>query len=344
MYIACNPMYWACPQVRILGAKCPRSTGKMAAARNSLFERFSYRRTKEVMVLNEANAHQSKKDSRVEEDAILTNITPNKEHLTSVPETPDSLIRTSINTPLRYKNSMEKRKKRQRRRARISSSSEDDGAVLMLQPLASDLATTQEGFHEDLFCGCPVSKRSKQEVGTKENKPFNILRKKDCDTEVDGCDEDKPLLCHRPRKLSYERGGVTTEDRDGKDAEEELVLSHRKQKARRRPTDQSEGSSEDLPMVRLTDSSGKDVYVYESGQIHAVECGVNSGSSISSSQVVNRISYRWGGEGEDRRGEVLEEVEGTGKVWRRERVGEVWKEGGKLVSPSLVKILCTKPC
>lgn len=225
-----------------------------AKTRKSLLECFSYSKRRKVLVFNGATV---KIDKRGEEAGFGTYCTPNKDHLTRVSETPDSLIRTTstTNTPLRYKNSVEKRKQRQRRRARISSSDDENDNGSFQQPVA-DLVITPADVGKDLFCGLPMSKRSKKEESV-ENEPSNIPRTRECCTDVNKWDEDE--LCHKPRRLLFKDGGDTTKDEEDT-AEEDLELSHRKRSMRRRRPvgiiDESSESSEDLPNVRLT-ASGK---------------------------------------------------------------------------------------
>lgn len=189
--------------------------------------------------------NQSKCDNSKDEDAIDTACTPNNAHPHTVPETPASSI-TDTNA-LRYKTM----KTRRRRRARISSSS-DESLVPLPQP--ATLGMTSAGSDKDLFRGLHISKRTKKEVLGMENKPSNIPRSRDNALDVNGWDNEKPAVIHRPRKLSYKHHDATTED----EMEEEFISLCRKRKPRRKcVVDLSSDSSEDLPAVRLT-TSGKD--------------------------------------------------------------------------------------
>ena len=119
----------------------------------SLLEKFSYRR-REVMVVN--GSAKVDNTQSVDHEAI-NGRTPNKAHpseVTSVPETPDSLLPT----PPSHNIGQKIQQKRQRRRARISSSSEEEEVQTAGGPNKS-----HPPGKGSLFAELPVSKRRKKE-------------------------------------------------------------------------------------------------------------------------------------------------------------------------------------
>lgn len=115
----------------------------------SLFEKFSYRQKEKMLVDGRAE----KTISRVP----LHQVTPNKAHhplsaeVTSIPETPDSLLPVHPS----------QKRKQKRRRARISSSS--DEAETETVPPVSSVSQQLKGSCS-LFSELPVSKRRKKEA------------------------------------------------------------------------------------------------------------------------------------------------------------------------------------
>ena len=215
----------------------------MESARKSLFECFAYsKKRKGVMVFNAAN--QSEHDGGVEKGTTLT---PNKDHpITRVPETPDSVIRVTACKEL---------KKHQRRCARISSSSEDD-LVALGRPAAAIFGVNSANLDRGLFCELPITKRSKKEVQSMRNEPFNIPRGKVRVRDRDMDPWDRNEQRNRPKKVLKQLFSSTEDDTDY--SEGECISSSRNCKLRRRQTcfvDPSSDSSEDLPVVSVT--SGK---------------------------------------------------------------------------------------